>query len=80
MIATKIKLIACRLLLWFALSSAEESECDGYSLGTMCVEACPAPGAVLEDLMTCHCSPDKCKQKNSIRDFLVKSSNFTNLI
>lgn len=65
----KFKFLVWALLVTLSFSGALAATCTGYSLGTYCVEACPAPGAVLEDGTTCNCNSEKCKLTCSNRLF-----------
>jgi hypothetical protein len=51
------------LLLSLMLTRVSAVTCSEYTIGTLWANACPAPGAVLDDMTTWFCDPTKCKLK-----------------
>jgi len=45
----------------FMLISAYAQTWTDYTLGSLCVTTCAAPGIILDDLTTCYWDPNKCK-------------------
>ena len=48
-------------VIWILMISASAQTWTDYTLGTLCVTTCAAPGIILDDMTTCYWDPDKCK-------------------
>ena len=49
-------------VICFMLISASAQTWTDYTLGTLCVTTCAAPGIILDDMTTCYWDPNKCKK------------------